>query len=962
MSNILKKMLVPSVLSMGAFIVSSSFIPSFALAAGPAAVDLLSIPTNNFVVVSKTGITNTGGHTSGIVGNIGASPITAAAMNGIFCSEIMGTIYGVNAAYVGSGDQTCFAGNPPLANKTLIDNAVADMATAYTDAAGRTLPTATELGAGNIGGLTIAPGLYKWSTNVTIPADVTLSGGAGDVWIFQMTGNLTLSSAKNVILSGGAVASNVFWQVGGPTGATLGTYSTFNGNILSNKQIIVQTGAVLNGRALAKTQVTLDANSVFLSDITPPTPTGPVFNDTDGDHNLDTGETTFTTIQAAVDGSTSGDIIQVTAGTYPELVIVNKPLTINGAQVGIDANDCTVSAGSGSTVGSPSGAFVVQANDVTIDGFTIQGVSSDWNAGVHIGSSISGATVQNNTIQENVMGIWLNGTNHLVQQNCISNNNVAGSGSGNGIDSEEGLSITQILNNTFTGAHLNTSIQLASENSSNITISGNILRSDNEILLVNTIGATISNNTITDSLAHGIQIGGGNSDIEITGNRVHGSALGWSAVRINGVPMNNGIVIRNNSLTGNDYGVNVTAASGSGVLINFNDLTGNTDEALYYGIGGPVLNAENNWWGCSTGPNTGICGVIGTDGSVVDSDPWLSTLNLTGNNPVTGRILNSDGVYVGGDTGLKVKYTSSGANAAATQTSLIGADQKALYAINANGPAAGTTTILGIVLFADEDSTLRNTLTIVKTGGGGGGGSLPPSNTNGNSNLNTNSGTGNENGNQNSNTNGSGTPLPADRFDDTDGHWAEDVIQRLKEECNIQGYRTPAGYYLNLFRPDAQVTRAELLAMLIQCSEGNLPLVDVAPFSDVPTSHWAAQYIARGKARGIVEGYMFKDGVPFKPDQFATRSEALKMIELNFVSWDEVSKAPLTTLCNDLNQSNWAAVYWNYGVTNGIIKGYTDNNGNPLNLCKPDNLVTRAEAATMIMRMKDFVSSMLDGQ
>jgi hypothetical protein len=144
------------------------------------------------------------------------------------------------------------------------------MGTAYTDAAGMTNPTATELGSGDISGLTIAPGLYKWSTDVNINTNVTLSGGANDVWIFQIAGDLNVASAGSVpagvhvILSGGAQAGNIFWQVGGVTGATLGTYSTFNGTILSAKQIILQTGAVLNGRALAQTDVTLDTNTVVI--------------------------------------------------------------------------------------------------------------------------------------------------------------------------------------------------------------------------------------------------------------------------------------------------------------------------------------------------------------------------------------------------------------------------------------------------------------------------------------------------------------------------------------------------------------------------------------------------------------------------------------------------------------------------------------------------------------------------
>lgn len=257
------------------YLVFNLLAPINAIAAGPATVNLLS--SGNFSLLSKTGITNTGSHTSAITGNIGSSPITAAAINNVFCSEISGTIYGVDAAYVGSGNQTCFAGNPPLSNKTLIDNAVLDMGTAYADAAGRpALAPDTNLFAGNLGGQTLAPGLYKWTTDVIIPTNVTFSGSANDIWILQIAGNLNIASGGSVpagikvLLAGGAQASNIFWQVGGGTGATLGTYSTFNGNILSATQVVMQTGAILNGRALAQTLITLDANSISASSVAVP--------------------------------------------------------------------------------------------------------------------------------------------------------------------------------------------------------------------------------------------------------------------------------------------------------------------------------------------------------------------------------------------------------------------------------------------------------------------------------------------------------------------------------------------------------------------------------------------------------------------------------------------------------------------------------------------------------------------
>ncbi len=205
----------------------------------------------NFVILSKTGVTNV--PASHITGNVGASPITGAAI-GIACAEVAGTISSVDAA----GPAPCSQIVP-----VALTQAVSDMQTAYTAAAGLTRPDFTELGAGNISGKTLAPGLYKWSTDViTDGAGFTLSGGPNAVWVFQIEGNLTVASSAHLLLSGGAQAGNVFWQVGGPTGVTLGTTSSFYGNLLSAKQIIINTGASLTGRALAQTQVTLQSSTV----------------------------------------------------------------------------------------------------------------------------------------------------------------------------------------------------------------------------------------------------------------------------------------------------------------------------------------------------------------------------------------------------------------------------------------------------------------------------------------------------------------------------------------------------------------------------------------------------------------------------------------------------------------------------------------------------------------------------
>jgi hypothetical protein len=151
---------------------------------------------------------------------------------------------------------------PGFADPTPVNltTAIGDMQTAYTDAAGRTIPDFTELGAGQIGGLTLVPGLYKWGTDVLISTDVTLSGGPNDVWIFQIAGKIIQANGTMIHLSGGALAANVFWQSFGDV--AVGTTAHFEGIIITQTSISLATGASINGRLLAQTAVTLDANAV----------------------------------------------------------------------------------------------------------------------------------------------------------------------------------------------------------------------------------------------------------------------------------------------------------------------------------------------------------------------------------------------------------------------------------------------------------------------------------------------------------------------------------------------------------------------------------------------------------------------------------------------------------------------------------------------------------------------------
>jgi Ice-binding-like len=241
-----KKAYLVSALIMSVFISSMSAYGSPQPKGGNLAAVDLGV-AGDFVILSKSGITDV--PTSDITGDIGTSPITGAAI-GVSCPEVAGTIYEVDAT-----GPAC-----AVTAATRLTTAVLDMETAYTDAAGRSNPNFLNSGAGELGGLTLTPGLYKFTTAVTISTDVTLKGGPNAVFIFQIPGTLTMSSAVVITLSGGVQAKNVFWQVA--EGVTLGTTSHFEGIILGQTLIALQTGASINGRTLAQTAVTLDQNTV----------------------------------------------------------------------------------------------------------------------------------------------------------------------------------------------------------------------------------------------------------------------------------------------------------------------------------------------------------------------------------------------------------------------------------------------------------------------------------------------------------------------------------------------------------------------------------------------------------------------------------------------------------------------------------------------------------------------------
>jgi len=226
--------------------------------AGPAPVSLGSAgdpgASGSYAVLAKSGISSVPG--SAVTGDMGLSPAAASFVTGFALIADSTNVFATSTQVAGK----VFASNYAVPSPINLTTAIGSMEGAYSDAASRSTPDFLELGTGNIGGQTLVPGLYKWTSTVTIPANVVIAGGANDVWIFQTSGDLTMAAAKTVTLSGGARAKNIFWQVAGQ--ATLGANSHFEGVILSKTSITLQTGATMNGRALAQTQVALQQATI----------------------------------------------------------------------------------------------------------------------------------------------------------------------------------------------------------------------------------------------------------------------------------------------------------------------------------------------------------------------------------------------------------------------------------------------------------------------------------------------------------------------------------------------------------------------------------------------------------------------------------------------------------------------------------------------------------------------------
>ncbi|KAF8887365.1 ice-binding protein [Infundibulicybe gibba] len=236
----------PSILAFGLLTVST-----FALAAGPSAVNLRTAA--NFVIIAKSGVSTV--PNSVITGNIALSPAAGTFLTG-FSLQKTSTVFATSTQVTGM----LFAADFTSPTPSLLTTAVLDMQTAQVDAAGRPGPNFLNLGAGAIGGRTLTPGLYKWTSGVIIPTNIVISGSATDTWIFQISGTLILAAAGRITLSGGARPQNIVWVVSGAV--TFGTTSHFEGILIASTSVTLATGASMNGRILSQTAVALQKATV----------------------------------------------------------------------------------------------------------------------------------------------------------------------------------------------------------------------------------------------------------------------------------------------------------------------------------------------------------------------------------------------------------------------------------------------------------------------------------------------------------------------------------------------------------------------------------------------------------------------------------------------------------------------------------------------------------------------------
>ncbi|GAC1374329.1 MAG: hypothetical protein NVSMB43_12720 [Pseudarthrobacter sp.] len=312
----------------------------------------------SYSVLAGTTVTNTGPTT--LQGDLGVSPGRA----------ITGFPPGVSAGAKHPADAVAL-------------QAQSDVGIAYNSAAGQALTTSVS---GDLVGRTLTEGVYNSTSSLALSGQLTLDGqgNPNSVFVFQVASGLTTASASSIILTNGAQACNVFWQVG--SSATLGTASSFKGTILALTSITVATGATVEGRALARNgQVSLDTN-VFTTPacITAPTTSAPPTTGTPTAIGTPTDTASATATPTAT--TTLGAMPTVTASATPAPT-ATETLATGAAVTGTDSPSSAApladtgsgnGAGAGAGAGAEAAAAVGRNQGTNVD--TAVGVSNEETA------------------------------------------------------------------------------------------------------------------------------------------------------------------------------------------------------------------------------------------------------------------------------------------------------------------------------------------------------------------------------------------------------------------------------------------------------------------------------------------------------------------------------------------------------------------------------------------------------
>lgn len=411
-----------------------------------------------------------------------------------------------------------------------------------------------------------------------------------------------------------------------------------------------------------------------------------LYVDPSGIYDTGSGTTTAaTSIQAAVAAAAPGDTIKVAAGTYAENVVLDKSLTVQGANVGVAGNGVR---GAESIVdGSDTDAsLAVRASDVVIDGFkVINGSSGGYDAGIWIEDGHQNVSITNSIVSGNAFGVWADcGGNCLIQNNLFESNDKSGTGAGSGsigADTTDGLKIS---NNEFRNETAGNPILLQAGGlgaHTNLEVSGNSFHDNtfSAIYVLGITGATFDSNTIVATDATGISFSGGNTSVAITNNSITNSARG---IRIEdagyGLGPNSAFTFSGNTFSGNtEYNIGLLPGGYSGTEFD-------APPVITLNGGASVSAFASNGYveeGASAVDNMGVSLPVVISGTVEDHVPGSYILNYAatdvfghvGSTTRSVGIVASSGGHGGGNKSSSGSNSNSNDNPSINAGEVLGA-------------------------------------------------------------------------------------------------------------------------------------------------------------------------------------------------------------------------------------------------------------------------------------------------